>query len=106
VDGRAVAWNLVDGVHDTPGASERSVWIDGEPTELGPVTFGADLGGAAFAEGGALTFTAESTRAREDNLLVFRSSYEQPFGTFAGSLPHAGALAEGYGVMERHDVVW
>src|SRR3712207_7172060 len=30
-DGRRVAWNLVDGVHDAPEASERTVWLDGEP---------------------------------------------------------------------------
>jgi hypothetical protein len=70
------------------------------------VRFAAELGGVAFAEGGALTFAGEATRAREDNLILFRSSYEQPFGTFSGMLPHAGELAEGFGVMERHDVVW
>jgi hypothetical protein len=106
LDGRAVAWNLVDGVHDTPGASERSVWVDGRPAEVGTVDFEADLSGVSFAEGGALAFAEESTRAREDNLILFRSSYEQPFGTFSGTLPHAGELAEGFGVMERHDVVW
>jgi hypothetical protein len=35
-----------------------------------------------------------------------RSDYEQPFGTFSGELPVAGELREGYGVMERHEVVW
>jgi hypothetical protein len=35
-----------------------------------------------------------------------RSEYEQPFGTFAGELPGAGALREGWDVMERHDVRW
>ena len=29
-DGRRVAWNLVDGVHDAPSSSERTVWVDGE----------------------------------------------------------------------------
>src|SRR5919106_3564911 len=28
--GQAVAWNLVDGVHDAPQASEPTVWGDGE----------------------------------------------------------------------------
>ncbi len=32
-DGRAVAWNLVDGVNDPPSDSERTVWVDGEPSE-------------------------------------------------------------------------
>ena len=34
--GEAVAWNLVDGVHDGASASERTVWVDGEPHEVGP----------------------------------------------------------------------
>jgi hypothetical protein len=45
-------------------------------------------------------------RARRENLLVVRSDYEQPFGTFAGELAVAGPLREGWGVMERHDVRW
>jgi hypothetical protein len=60
----------------------------------------------SFAEGGALEFTAGAMRARHDNLLIFRSEYEQPFGTFRGTLPGGVELAEGYGVMERHVAVW
>ena len=45
-------------------------------------------------------------RERDDNLLVMRSRYVQPFGTFTGTLPGAGELREGYGVMEAHDVRW
>ena len=33
---RRSAWNLVDGVHDAPRASERTVWVDGEPHEVEP----------------------------------------------------------------------
>ena len=99
--GEPVAWNLVDGIHDAPTGSERAVWIGGEPREAGPVTFADDLSSVA-----ALRFTAEATRARRENLVLLRSDYEQPFGTFAGELPGAGALREGYGVMERHDVRW
>jgi hypothetical protein len=40
------------------------------------------------------------------NLIVMRSRYRQPFGTFAGELPGGLRLAEGYGVMEEHDVRW
>jgi len=32
--GEAVVWNLVAGVHDAPRASERTVWVDGEPHTL------------------------------------------------------------------------
>ena len=105
-DGRALAWNLAEGIHDRPGASERTVWVDGEPREIGPVRFEPDLSAVAFAEGGGLRCAAEATRERDDNLLVLRSRYAQPFGTFSGVLPGGIELAEGYGVMERHDVRW
>ncbi len=29
-DGRALAWNLVEGVNDPVSGSERTVWVDGE----------------------------------------------------------------------------
>jgi hypothetical protein len=109
--GAAVAWNLVDGVHDAPGHSERAVWVDGTPHATGPVEFADDLAWVAPATAGRapsprLVFAREATRARRENLLVMRSDYEAPFGTFSGSLPVAGELRAGYGVMERHDVHW
>jgi hypothetical protein len=102
-DGRALAWNLVDGVNDPATGSERTVWVDGEPSEPPPVTFEDDLSG-----GGGLRFQAEATRERRENLLLIRSRYRQPFGTFSGSLPGPEpiALARGFGVMEDHDVWW
>jgi hypothetical protein len=101
VDGRSVAWNLVAGVNDPPANSERTVWVDGVPVEVGPSTFAADLSSVD-----RLRFEAEATRERRDNLLLVRSRYRQPFGTFSGTLPGDLTLAEGYGVMEEHDVWW
>lgn len=100
-DGRSLAWNLVSGVNDPPSASERTVWIEGEPFEHPPVSFTENLLGV-----GGLRFAPEATRVRRENLLLIRSAYSQPFGTFSGELPGAGPLAEGYGVMEVHDAVW
>jgi Protein of unknown function (DUF2804) len=100
VTGEPVAWNLVDGIHDAPEASERTVWVAAEPREVPPVRFDG-LSGVA-----GMRFTAVATRARREKLLLVRSDYEQPFGTFAGELPGAGELREGWGVMERHDVRW
>jgi hypothetical protein len=98
--GEPVAWNLVAGLHDDPAVSERTVWIAGEPREVGPVSFDG-LEGVA-----GLRFTAEATRARRENLGLMASEYVQPFGTFAGALPGAGPLRSGWGVMGRHDVRW
>lgn len=100
-DGRRVAWNLVDGVHDAPSASERTVWIEGEPQEVPPQPFAPDL-----SRVGELGFREWTARESSLNLLVVRNRYRQPFGEFSGSLPGGVALAEGYGVMEEHDVLW
>jgi Protein of unknown function (DUF2804) len=99
--GRPLAWNLVAGVNDPLENSERAVWLDGETTEPGPITFSPDL---TSADG--LRFAAEATRERRDNLLLIRSRYRQPFGTFSGRLPGGIELAEGFGVMEDHEVWW
>lgn len=105
--GELLAWNLVDGVHDAATGSERAIWIDGAPHEPPPVRFGAALEEVASADGTlSLRSDHEAVRRREDNLIVMRSSYEQPFGTFSGVLPGGLRLAEGYGVMERHDARW
>ena len=100
-DGRTVGWNLVTGVHDDPEASERTVWVDGQPQHVPPVEFAADLswvGGLAFREWAA--------REDDTNVLLMRSRYRQPFGEFSGELPGGLRLARGWGVMEDHDVRW
>jgi hypothetical protein len=99
--GEAVAWNLVAGVHDGPGASERTLWVDGEPREVGPVEFADDLSAV-----GGLRFTPWCAREEHVNLVLFRNDYRQPFGVFEGELPDGTRLAAGYGVMEHHDVRW
>jgi hypothetical protein len=105
-DGERVGWNLVTGVNDPDKGSERAIWVDGEEFEPGPVEIAADLARVSFAEGGELSFEAWSERAERTNLLVVRSSYRQPFGTFTGELPGGIQLSEGMGVMEWHDVRW
>jgi hypothetical protein len=100
-DGRRVAWNLVDGVHDSPSASERTVWVDGEPHEVPHQDFADDLSGV-----GGLRFREWSAREERVNLLLMRNSYRQPFGEFSGEIPGGRKLAEGFGVMEVHDVRW
>ncbi len=106
-DGVALTWNLVTGVHDADTASERTIWVDGEAREVGPVRFASDLTSVTFAEGGALQFSPESERARHDRIgPVIVSDYRQPFGTVSGTLPGGLELAAGFGVMERHHARW
>ncbi len=101
-----VAWNLVDGINDGETNSERSVWNGDQCVETEPVKFAEDLSYLAFPTGEQLDFTAEAERSRRENLLLIRSNYQQPFGTFSGTLPGVGEITNGFGVMEFHDVYW
>ena len=81
--------------------SERTVWVDGTPHHVDPLTFADDLSGV-----GALRARPSPCARTAQNRIVASSEYEMPFGRFSGSLPHAGPLREGWGVMERHRVRW
>jgi hypothetical protein len=105
-EGAALAWNLVSGVNDPPHGSERAVWIAGEPQEVAPVRFSADLHGLTGEDGSELRFHAEAERSHSENLVIFKSEYRAPFGTFSGALPGGVALAHGLGVMEHHRARW
>jgi hypothetical protein len=105
-DGAALAWNLVAGVNDPPVGSERAVWIDGAPREAPPVAFMADLKRISCEDGSRLRFHAEAERAHRQNLLIVRSDYRAPFGSFSGTLPGGVALAHGLGVVEHHRALW
>jgi hypothetical protein len=105
-DGAALAWNLVSGVNDPASGSERAVWVGGEPREAPPVDFAADLSCVRCEDGSELRFRAEAERSRRDNLLVFKSDYRAPFGTFSGTLPGAIPLTRGLGVVEHHRALW
>jgi len=104
-DGRSVAWNLVSGVNDPPERSERAIWLDGEPSEPGPVAFDG-LATITFDDGSRLAFTPECERRRAENRLIVRYEYRQPFGSFAGSLPGGVELDGALGVMESHEAWW
>jgi hypothetical protein len=97
-EGRRVGWNLVTGIHDDAAVSERTLWVDGEISHVGPVKFAGD--------GVDLSFDEWSRREHSTNALVMSSAYSQPFGAFSGALPGGIELAEGFGVMEDHDVRW
>ena len=103
-DGRALAWNLVEGINDPPERSERAVWVDGVPHEPAPVSFDG-LDAVGFAEGSRLDFEPGAERSRDDNFLLVRSTYRHRFGTFSGTLDGI-ELAAGRGVMESHTALW
>jgi uncharacterized protein DUF2804 len=103
-DGRPVAWNLVEGINDPPEASERAIWVAGEPHEPGPVSFQGHAG-IELADRSRLCFESECEQARNENLLLVRSRYRHSFARFSGTLEGV-ELADGLGVMEEHDALW
>jgi hypothetical protein len=105
-DGRPLAFNLVAGVNDPPCGSERAVWIDGIPQEVPAVSFAEDLSEITCSDGSSLRFEARAARQRHENLLIVKSSYTAPFGSFSGTLPGGVELASGLGVMEHHRAHW
>ncbi len=62
-------------------ASARSGWTAQPPRGSRRSDFAADLRAV-----GELRFEPEATREHAENLLVLRSRYRQPFGTFSGQL--------------------
>ena len=60
----------------------------------------------AGARAAAAVSRAEAERSRSENMLIVKSDYRAPFGTFAGTLPGALPLARGLGVVEHHRALW
>jgi Protein of unknown function (DUF2804) len=104
--GDPLAWNLVSGVNDPATGSERAVWVDRVAREAPPVEFDADLSSVSCEDGSELRFRPEAERARTENLLLVKSDYRAPFGTFSGTLPGGVELARGLGVVEHHRALW
>jgi hypothetical protein len=57
-------------------------------------------------DGAQLSFAPEAERSRRENLIIVRSDYRAPFGTFSGTLPGGRELASGLGVVEHHRARW
>ncbi len=106
LDGTPLAFNLVQGVNDPPSGSERAVWVAGVPHETPPVRFSGDLRSIVSEDGSELRFAPEARRSRRDNLVLVRSYYQAPFGSFSGTLPGGIGVAHAHGVVEHHRARW
>lgn len=112
-DGRRVGINVSTGMNGAAGG-EDVVWWDGVPHALaldglGPV--GAELSGdwRLSGPGWELHVDTAGVRAADEDLLLVRSRYVQPIGTFAGSLPgpEGGVVpVTMVGVTEDHVARW
>ena len=105
-DGRRLAFNIVDGLHDAATDSERTVWLDGASGELPAGTFAPDLSGVSWPGGERLDFVEEGRRARHERLGLIASDYVQPFGTLRGTLPGGIVVEQAWGVLEHHTARW
>jgi hypothetical protein len=105
-DGAPVAWNAISGLFDTPQHSERTVWVAGKGTEIGPVRFSEDANSVSFAEGGELTFQEEAVLRKRVGLFLIKSKYDHAFGVYSGTLPGGIAVRDAVGVRERQDALW
>lgn len=112
-DGRRVGLNVSTGMNGA-GAGEDVVWWDGAPhplvlTELGPA--GPRMSGDWQLSGPdwSLAVASAGARAADENLLVVRSRYVQPVGTFTGTLPDPDGIpvpVHLVGVTEDHVARW
>ncbi len=104
--GRRVAWNAITGLFDTPQHSERTIWIDGVASEIGPVRFSDDLRTVSFSEGGEIVFRPEANIRKRVGMFLIKSRYDHAFGPWEGTLPGGIVLRDAVGVRERQDALW
>ncbi len=104
--GRAVAWSAIVGLFDSAQHSERTLWIDGVGSEIGPVRFSDDLRSVSFSEGGTLAFHQEANLRKRVGLFLIKTRYDHAFGSYEGSLPGGITLRDAVGVRERQDALW
>ena len=110
-DGR-VGINVSTGMNEhAPG--ENLVWWDGTPYAL-PLDRLEPIGSfdgpwALSGPDWSLAFVPEGVRGADENLLVVRSQYVQPIGTFRGTLPGPDGRPRTvtlHGVTEDHRARW
>lgn len=113
-DGRALGLNASTGMN-AAGVGEDVAWVDGRPVALDVAHLapaGDDPAGAweVGGPGWGLHFEPLGLRAADEDLLLVRSRYVQPIGTFHGTLPtpDGGVLEVAClpGVTEDHEARW
>ena len=105
-DGRAVAWNLVDGIHDDPRASERTLWVDGEPREIGPNAVRRRPGLGGVRRGRAAGLHRVGRPGGGHGLGLLSRATASRSARSRARCPAGWGWPRVYGVMEDHDVHW
>jgi hypothetical protein len=109
--GRPIAFNLTQGF---VGEAECAAFFDGRvrPLDEPSITFDAGEPTAPWllrSNDLDLTFRASAVHAQKTNLVLLRSRFLQPVGTFRGTIRIDGTevdLDGVPGVVEDQDVLW
>ena len=115
-DGTLVGLNLVDPIQDDT-INENGMWIGGKLHQLGKANYSFDPEDTlkpwkvTTADGSVdLTFTPLGKRQQSINMLVLSSQFQQPFGTFSGTLRtkdgQVYTVTNLPGVVEDHEAKW
>jgi hypothetical protein len=110
-DGRPIAFNVVQGF---VGEAECAAFIDGSVHPIAEPKFGFDVDRPELpwtlrGDGIDLTFETGAVHAQHTKLVVIRSRFVQPVGTFSGPIRIDGkdVLVRNLpGVVEDQDVLW
>jgi len=115
-DGTRIGLNLVDPIQDND-INENGLWINGKLIQLGKAEYKFDSNDTMqpwsiqTADGHVnLTFTPLGKRAKEINVGILASVFQQPFGHFSGTVKDEnGKIYEIQalpGVVEDHEARW
>jgi len=115
-DGSQIGFNFSSGVYEK-GLLENVVWINGKPEKTDEMIFAYNPQNPSLpwqikSRDGAvnLTFTPEGIRRANDNLLIIKSRFIQPCGSFNGSISTGGSSPIHFsgvgGVVEEHHATW
>jgi hypothetical protein len=114
-DGRVVGLNLVDPVFH-PEHNENALWIGGEMVKAGAARFEYSKEDSlqpwhiSTEDGVDLRFTPLGKREQDIDYIVLSSRFQQPFGTFEGTLPDGKGgtvtVTGQPGVVEEHFARW
>jgi hypothetical protein len=115
-DGTRIGFNFSSGVYEK-GLLENTLWINGKPEKTGEVVFVYDPENPSLPWRIRsrdrlidLTFTPEGIRRAHDDLLILKSFFIQPCGSFEGSVRTKDGLTVRFsglgGVVEEHHATW
>jgi len=111
--GNNLSFNFSRGINKNEH-SENAFWVNGRRFDAGITDFLYDEKDMMKEwkvknKNVNIVFKPEGQRAANINVLLIKSVYSQPFGTFSGYIKHGKnkyIIKEAYGVTEKHEAKW